>query len=215
MIVVGLTGSIGMGKSTAAKMLRRLRVPVFDADACVHGLQRPGGSALPAIETAFPGVVVNNRLDRQALGARIFGDALARAQLECIIHPMVHAAQAQFLRTQSRRRARIVVLDIPLLFEGKGWRKCDAIAVASAPAHVQRQRVLARPGMTAEKFQQILATQIPDAEKRHRADFVIPSGRGYLATLHALQAMLADLNARHRLRYRNHRARSKRRRPSG
>src|SRR5215472_14406505 len=150
MVIVGLTGSIGMGKSTAAAMLRDMGVPVYDADAAVHALQAPGGAALPAIEAAFPGVVKAGVLDRQALGARVFGNPAALRRLEAIVHPLVGQRQRAFLKRAARQRAPLVVLDIPLLFEGRGERRIDATLVVSAPAFLQRRRVLARPGMTAD-----------------------------------------------------------------
>jgi dephospho-CoA kinase len=177
MVIVGLTGSIGMGKSTAAKMLREMGVPVYDADAAVHALQARNGPALPAIEAAFPGVVKAGVLDRQALGARVFGNKEALRRLEAIVHPMVQQRQRAFLRRAALAGEKLVVLDIPLLFEGQGHRMVDAIAVVSAPAEMQRERVLARPGMTEEKFAEILKKQTPDAEKRARADFVIDYAR--------------------------------------
>ena len=200
MIILGLTGSIGMGKSTATAMFRRLRVPVFDADAAVHALQGPGGRALPAIEAAFPGTTGPTGLDRQKLGAIVFADRAALKRLEAIIHPMLNRVRRHWLSTQALHRQPLVVLDVPLLFETGGDRRCDAVAVVSAPAHVQRQRVLARPGMTAEKFAHILKTQLPDAAKRRRADFVIPSGQGKLPTLVAIRRLLRALDglpARH------------------
>lgn len=186
--MLGLTGSIGMGKSTVASMLRQLRVPVFDADAVVRAMQGPGGRALKDIEALFPGVTGPHGLDRAALGARVFADPHALRRLEAILHPLVEAERRQFLRRHVRRP--VVALDVPLLFEAGGWRACDAIAVVSAPARVQRARVLARPGMTAEKLAGILARQMPDAQKRRHADFVIPTGRGKRATRAALRAML-------------------------
>lgn len=191
MIVIGLTGSIGMGKSTVAAMLRRLRVPVFDADAEVHRLQGPGGAALPAIEAAFPGTTGPAGLDRARLGKAVFGNPAALAKLEAILHPMVGDAQLRFRRLH--RAKPMVVLDIPLLFEGAGWRGCDLTVVVSAPAEVQRARVLARPGMTPEKFASILKTQLPDAEKRARADVVIPTGDGKIATWRAVKRLVACL----------------------
>lgn len=191
MIVVGLTGSIGMGKSTVAAMFRRLRVPVFDADAAVHALQAPGGAALPGIAAAFPGVVVDGALDRAALGAAVFGDTPALRRLEAIVHPLVAAARTAFLRRH--RRAGVVVLDIPLLFEGGGEGQCDVVAVVSASAAVQRARVLARPGMTADKFAAILARQVPDAVKRARADIVIPTGGTKAATSRAVRSLVTTL----------------------
>ena len=145
MMIVGLTGSIGMGKSTAAKMLRQMGVPVYDADAAVHALQAPGGAALPPIEAAFPGVVKAGVLDRQALGARVFGNKEALRKLEAIVHPLVGRKQRAFLKRAALRGAGIVVLDIPLLFEGRGERRVDAVLVVSAPSFLQRRRVLARP----------------------------------------------------------------------
>lgn len=178
--IIGLTGSIGMGKSAVARMFERHRIPVFDADAAVRAVQGPGGAALPAIEAAFPGVVRDGVLDRTELGRRVFGDAAARRRLEAIVHPAVHAMQQRFLRRNRNRRA--VVLDVPLLLEGKSWKLCDLVVVVSAPARVQRGRVLARPGMTQERFAGILANQMPDAEKRARADVVVETGRGRLHT---------------------------------
>lgn len=186
--MLGLTGSIGMGKSTVAAMLRQLRVPVFDADAVVRAMQGPGGRALKDIEALFPGVTGPHGLDRAALGARVFADPHALRRLEAILHPLVEAERRQFLRRHVRRP--VVALDVPLLFEAGGWRACDAVAVVSAPARVQRARVLARPGMTPGKLTGILARQMPDAQKRRRADFVIPTGRGKRATRAAVRAML-------------------------
>ena len=191
MIVLGLTGSIGMGKSTVAAMFRRLKVPVFDADAAVHLAQAPGGAALGPIAAAFPGVVTGGVLDRAALGAAVFGDAPALKQLEAIVHPLVAAARARFLRRH--RRAPLVVLDIPLLFEGGGAAGCDLVAVVSAPAAVQRARVLARPGMTEAKLDAILARQVPDADKRARADVVIATGGSLLATRRAVHRLVTTL----------------------
>ncbi|MEO0499044.1 MAG: dephospho-CoA kinase [Pseudomonadota bacterium] len=178
MKIIGLTGSIGMGKSTVATMFARRGVPVFDADAEVHRLQASGGRALPAIAEVFPGSVTGDRLDRQALGAAVFGDPQALKRLEAIMHPMVARAQARFLATARYRREPFVILDIPLLFEKGGWRRVDGVITVSCPLHVQRARVLARPGMTRAKFDAIRAAQIPDPEKRARADFVIETGRG-------------------------------------
>ncbi len=191
MIVVGLTGSIGMGKSTVAAMFRRLRVPVFDADAAVHVLQAPGGAALPGIAAAFPGTVRDGVLDRAALGARVFGDPAALKTLEAIVHPLVAAARTAFLRRH--RRAAVVVLDIPLLFEGGGAGLCDVVAVVSAPAAVQRARVLARPGMTPAKFADILARQTPDAVKRARADILVPTGGTKAATARVVRDLVTAL----------------------
>lgn len=193
MVIVGLTGSIGMGKSTAAKMLREMGVPVYDADAAVHALQAPGGAALPGIEAAFPGVVKAGVLDRQALGARVFGKKEALRRLEAIVHPLVHGMQRAFLRRAALAGETLVVLDIPLLFEGMGERRVDATLVVSAPSFLQRRRVLARPGMTVEKFEGILRQQVPDALKRRKASIVIPTGLGLAPTRAALGKAVAEL----------------------
>ena len=193
MVIVGLTGSIGMGKSTAAKMLRQMGVPVYDADAAVHRLQAPGGIALPPIEAAFPGVVKAGVLDRQALGARVFGNREALRRLEAIVHPLVAREQRRFIRRAALNREPLVVLDIPLLFEGLGERRVDGVLVVSAPAFLQRQRVMARPGMTAEKFAGILKQQVPDPQKRRKATLVIPTGLGLAPTRAALTQAVREL----------------------
>jgi dephospho-CoA kinase len=199
-IVVGLTGSIGMGKSTAAAMLRHKRIPVFDSDAAVHALQKPGGKALPAIAAAFPGVVHDGVLDRAKLGALVFGNPAEIKRLNAIMHPLVRCGQKHWLMHQALARQPLVVLDIPLLFETKGETRCDAVLVVSAPARIQRQRVLARPSMTAEKLDGVLKLQTPDRVKRKRASLVIASGQGKAVTRHALAAALKSvgkLTARH------------------
>lgn len=193
MKILGLTGSVGMGKSTAAAMLRRLGVPVHDADATVHKLLGRGGAAVAPIAEAFPGSVRDGAVDRAVLGARVFVDPAARRRLEAIVHPLVRQAETAFLARARRQRRRLVALDIPLLFETEGQRRCDAVAVVSAPAFVQAQRVLRRPGMTAEKLAGIRASQMPDREKRRRADAVIPTGRGRRATLAALVRVVEGL----------------------
>ncbi|MFD2779962.1 dephospho-CoA kinase [Novosphingobium pokkalii] len=185
--VLGLTGSIGMGKSAVAEMMREAGVPVFDADAQVHRLQGPGGALLPAIEAAFPGTTGPAGVDRGKLGALVFGDKAALTRLEQIVHPAVAAARESFLIEHGGQP--LVVFDIPLLFEKGHAAGLDAVAVVSAPAAVQRARVLARPGMTPEKFAQILALQVPDAEKRARADHVIDTG----VTIAQTRAMVNDL----------------------
>lgn len=200
MIILGLTGSIGMGKSTATAFFRRLGVPVFDADAAVHALQGPRGAALPMIEAAFPGTTTPKGVDRQKLGAAVFGNPEALQKLEAILHPLVRRLQQDWLSRQARQQAALVVLDVPLLFEKGGWRQCDAIAVVSAPLRIQRQRVLKRLGMTAQKFDAICKIQTPDRIKRRHADFVIPSGRGKRAALIAIRHIIASLEnwtARH------------------
>ena len=188
-LVLGLTGSIGMGKSTVAAMFERLGVPVFDADAGVRRLQGPGGALVPAIEREFPGATGARGVDRIALGARVFGDPAALARLEAIVHPAVREARAAFLRDHAG--APLVVLDIPLLFEKDRVGEVDKILVVSTPAGVQRARVLARPDMTEQLFAAILERQMPDAEKRARADFTIDTGRP-LADTEAEVAALVD-----------------------
>ncbi|MEE4451952.1 dephospho-CoA kinase [Novosphingobium resinovorum] len=180
MKILGLTGSIGMGKSTVAQMLRDLDVPVFDADAAVHQLQGPNGALVPLIEAAFPGTTDASGVVRPLLGAVVFQDKDKLAVLERIVHPAVAAMRGDFLRDNAE--APLVVFDIPLLYEKTGDKGLDAVAVVSAPAAEQRRRVLARPGMTSEKFEQILALQVPDAEKRARADHVIDTGTSLEAT---------------------------------
>ncbi len=178
MRVLGLTGSIAMGKSTAAAMLRRMGVPVLDSDAVVHELTRPGGAAIPAILIAFPDVAAGAGINRRELSRRAFDDPRVLRKLEQILHPMVRAAQARFLKLQRARRRDLVVLDVPLLYETGGEQRCDAVAVVSAPRIVQLERVLSRPDMSLRKLHGIEARQMPDAEKRRRADFVIPTGLG-------------------------------------
>lgn len=176
MKVLGLTGSIGMGKSTATLSLRRLRVPVFDADAAVHQLQGKGGRAVGPIGAAFPGTVRDGRVDREALRRAVIGNEGAIRRLEAIVHPLVRDAERRFLAAARRRGDRLAVLDIPLLFEGRGEARCDAVVVVTAPAAVQRWRVLRRPGMTPARYAAILARQMPDAEKRRRADHIVHTG---------------------------------------
>ncbi|MEO0412920.1 MAG: dephospho-CoA kinase [Pseudomonadota bacterium] len=190
MIIIGLTGSIAMGKSTAAAMLSRLGLPVFDADRTVHILTGPRGAALPQLKALFPGAVSDQGLNRMAVGADVFKHPEKKRQLEAVLHPMVRAQQRAFLQRHRRYRTAKVVLDVPLLFETGGKRRCDTIFVVSAPAFLQRQRALSRPGMTPEKLDNILASQMPDAEKRRRADAVIPTGLGKAVTLRALKRAL-------------------------
>jgi len=190
MRIIGLTGSIGTGKTTAARMLARLGFPVHDADATVHALFARGGGAVAAVEAAFPGVVHDGAVDRAALGRRVFGDDAALRRLEAIVHPLVRAAETAFLHRQRRRHARVVILDIPLLFETGGQRRCDLVLVVTCPAFLQAQRVLARPGMTRARLEQIRARQCPEAEKRRRADRVIPTGRGPRPALRCLKQIL-------------------------
>ncbi len=187
--VLGLTGSIGMGKSTVAAMFAALGVPVFDADAEVRRMQGPGGALLPAIEAGFPGVTGPDGMDRAALGARVFGDAEALRRLEEIVHPAVRDARRTFLIDHAG--APLVLFDIPLLYEKGGVEEVDAVAVVSAPAEVQRRRVLARAGMTPARFAEILALQLPDSEKRARADYLIDTGLPLIQT-EAQVARLVD-----------------------
>ena len=190
MKILGLTGSVGMGKSTAAAMLRRMGVPVYDADAAVHRMMAKGGSAVAQVAAAFPGVQKDAAIDRRALGRLVFGNDAAMKRLEGIIHPLVRCDEDRFLRRMRRRRARLVVMDVPLLFESGRPRRYDATMVVTAPQFLQRARVLARPGMTAATLAAIKARQMSDAEKRRRADFLVPSGLGRALTWHRLRAVL-------------------------
>ncbi|MEY4471912.1 MAG: hypothetical protein RL671_216 [Pseudomonadota bacterium] len=191
--ILGLTGSIGMGKSAVAAMLRGLGVPVFDADAAVHELQGPGGACLGPIERAFPGTTGPQGVDRPKLGAAVFGNPEALKLLESIVHPEVAEMRRAFLADNAA--APLIVFDIPLLFEKTGNHGLDAVAVVSAPFEQQRERVLARPGMTEEKFAQILKLQVPDAEKRARADYVIDTGTSLAETRHAVQSLVHTITA--------------------
>jgi len=182
MIIVGLTGSIGMGKTTAANYLKRLGIPVHEADALVHQLMAPGGGAVQAVTAAFPGVVHNGIIDRQRLGAAVFGKPAELAKLEAILHPLVREDSLRWAEHHRAKGTRLVVLDIPLLYEIGREKDCDVVWVVSAPAWIQRRRVLARFGITQEKLNAVLARQLPDAEKRRRADAVIHSGYGHLVS---------------------------------
>jgi dephospho-CoA kinase len=195
-IVIGLTGSVGMGKSTAAAILRRIGLPVYDADRAVHRLMAQGGGAVGAVEAAFPGVVKDGAVDRQALGARVFGDAAAMRRLEAILHPMVRQAERRFLALCRARRLPMAVLDIPLLYETKGEARCDLVIVLTAPQFLQDQRVMKRPGMTPKRLAEIKAKQMPDAEKRQRADIVIDTGLGLRPTRTALLHVVRALKRR-------------------
>ena len=193
MIIIGLTGSIGMGKSTVAAMFAEEGAPSFNSDAAVHIMYAPGGAAVAPVEAAFPGVTKDGAIDRVALSARVVGKPEEIKRLEAIVHPLVRQAQMQFLQDQRNAGAEFVVLDIPLLFEGSGAKFVDKTVVVSAPADVQRARVLARPGMTVEKFEAILALQMPDAEKRARADFVIDTSVSLDETRAQVRAVLDAL----------------------
>jgi len=193
-IRLGLTGSIGMGKSTVAAMFAEEGVPVFDADAAVHRLQGPEGALVAEIERRFPGTTGPEGVNRGALAERVLGEREALQNLEALVHPAVAREREAFLA--AHEGAPLVLLDIPLLFEAGGWRGVDKIAVVSAPAEIQRARVLARPGMTPEKFERIHARQIPDEEKRARADFVIDTGTSLDETRRAVRRIVACLEGR-------------------
>ena len=222
MVILGLTGSIAMGKTTAAGLLRRLGVPVFEADREVHALLARGGAAVPMVAAEFPGLVTDGVVDRLALGQRVFADAQALADLEAILHPLVRRSEQRFLRAAALRRVPLVVLDIPLLLETGGERAVDATLVVSAPAFIQESRVFGRPGMTPERLQAVLGRQMADVEKRRRADFVVPTGLGRRETLRRLKGIVTlmrrqrgrnsppsrwprERHARSRPRYRDHR----------
>ena len=191
MIVLGLTGSIGMGKSTTAKMFAEAGVPVHDSDEAVHRLY--AGKAAPLVEAAFPGTTVAGVVDRAKLSARVLGDAAALKRLEAIIHPLVRADADAFLARHRAAGAPLAVLDIPLLFETGGRDRVDKVVVVTASPEVQRERVLARPGMSEEKLASILAKQVPDADKRRQADFIIDTGQGLEAARAAVEAIVAEL----------------------
>jgi dephospho-CoA kinase len=193
-IVLGLTGSIGMGKSTTAKMFADAGVPVHDSDETVHRLY--SGAAAPLVEAAFPGTVKQGVVDRAELARHVVGQPQAIARLEKIVHPLVRADADAFLKRHRAAGAPLAVLDIPLLFETGGTGRVDKIAVVTAPAEIQRERVLSRPGVTPEKFEAILAQQMPDAEKRKRADFVIDTGNGLAAARQAVHAIIRELTGK-------------------
>lgn len=192
MRIVGLTGSIGMGKSTTAAMFAEAGIPVHDADATVHRLY--SGRAAPLIEAAFPGTVVGGTVDRERLGKAVIGNGDAMKALEAIVHPLVREEETAFLDKAREQGAPFVILDIPLLFETGGEKRVDAVIVVSADADIQRRRVLERPGMTDEKFEAILARQVPDSEKRKRADFIIDTGHGLDAARAQVQDVVAALS---------------------
>ncbi|HAO34631.1 MULTISPECIES: dephospho-CoA kinase [unclassified Hyphomonas] len=194
MIVLGLTGSIGMGKSATADLFREEGVPVYDADAAVHALYAKGGAAVAPVEAAFPGVMVDGAIDRMALRTHVLDDAEAMRKLEAIVHPLAGDAQKQFRDKAREDGARFVVLDIPLLYEAGGYAYCDYVAVVTAPAEVQRERVLSRPGMTEETFESILARQMPDAEKRAKADFIISTAHGFEFAADCVRAIVSLMN---------------------
>ncbi|TIU28851.1 MAG: dephospho-CoA kinase [Mesorhizobium sp.] len=191
MIVLGLTGSIGMGKSTTAKMFADAGVPVHDSDETVHRLY--SGKAAPLVEAAFPGTTKAGVVDRARLAEKVLGDPAALKKLEAIIHPLVRADADAFLGLHRAAGAPIAVLDIPLLFETGGRNRVDKVVVVTAPAEIQRARVLARPGMSAAKFASILAKQVPDTEKRRQADFIVDTGQGFDAARRAVEAIVSEL----------------------
>ncbi len=197
MLILGLTGSIGMGKTAAAIMLRRMGLPLHEADAAVHRLLAKGGRAVVEVEAAFPGVVVDGAVDRKRLAGRVFEDPAALARLETILHPAVRHAAREFLKQQARNRRWLTVLDIPLLFETAGGALCDAVIVVSAPRFVQEARVLGRPDMTPARFRAIHAKQMSDLEKRRRADFVVNTGLSKFETLRQLRAIVTLLRKRY------------------
>ncbi|GIX16103.1 MAG: dephospho-CoA kinase [Rhodothalassiaceae bacterium] len=215
MKVLGLTGSIAMGKSEAGRMLRRLGVPVFESDRAVHGLLRHDPEVRRAIAARHPDCVREGRIDRGRLGARVFGDPAERRWLECLLHPRVRAASRAFLRRQRARRRPLAVLDIPLLFETGGESRVDWIAVVTAPAFVQRRRALARAQMTPEKLAAILARQTPDRDKRRRADLVWHTGLGKRWTWRAICRFLKQGRPQRSRRRLQLRRRARRRNPHG
>ena len=191
MIILGLTGSIGMGKTTAANNFKRFGIPVHDSDAVIHALCGSKGAAVDEIASAFPAAMSNGTIDRERLAAIVFKDRQKLTKLEAILHPFVWAHKHKFLGHKSRNRSKLVVLDIPLLFETGGDRHCDGVVTVSAPPFIQAARVLARPGMTQEKMNAILERQMPNAEKCRRADFVLRTGLGRIENLRAVHQILA------------------------
>lgn len=196
MIVIGLTGSVGMGKSATAAMFAEAGAPVYDADAEVRRLYTPGGAAVDKVEAAFPGVVVDGAVDRGRLGERVLGDPEALARLNAIVWPLMGEARAEFFRQAREAGAQVVLLDIPLLLETGGERNVDRVVVVSAPADDQRRRVLGRPGMTEAKFEALLAAQMPDAAKRAKADFIIDTSHGFEDARRQVQAVLETLGTK-------------------
>jgi dephospho-CoA kinase len=196
MLLIGLTGSIGMGKSETAKMFAAEGVPVYDADAEVHKLYQPGGAAVELLEEAFPGVVQNGAVDRALLSKQVIGNPDALKKLESIVHPLVGQANRAFLERSLKDGVEMVLLDIPLLFETGGRERVDVIVVVSAPYELQRERVLARPDMTEEKFQEIFAKQVSDADKRAGADYIVESDKGLDHACAQVRDIIADLKGR-------------------
>lgn len=193
MFILGLTGSIGMGKSTCANMFRRLGVPVHDADAAVHSALAPEGCAAERVARVFPGALVDGKIDRENLGAEVFADPARLARLEAILHPIAAASADRFLRRHALVQSNLVVLEIPLLFETDGRARVDVVLVVSAPVFLQRQRVLSRPGMSLTQFERICAHQMPDRDKRAAADFIISTGLGRADTFAATTQLVGVL----------------------
>jgi len=191
MLILGLTGSIGMGKSTTAKLFAEAGVPVYDADAAVHKIYE--GEAAPAVEAAFPGTTVDGKVDRNRLSARVLNDPAAIKQLEQIVHPMLGASRKKFLEDAERSGAPVALVDVPLLFETGGEKRVDAVVVVTTTPEAQRERILARDNMTSEKLDAILARQLPDAEKRKRADFVVDTSHGLDPVRAAIRDILAKV----------------------
>ena len=190
---LGLTGSIGMGKTETAKLFARLGIPIYDADAVVHALYDTGGAAVTPIERTFPGAVRDGKVDRAKLAALLAGDKSKLSALEAIVHPLAADARRKFLISAAARGEKVVLLDIPLLFETGAQKEMDAVVVVSAPASVQRERVLAREGMTEEKLALLLSRQVPDAQKRAQADFIVETGKGLEHAFEQVQSIVRNL----------------------
>jgi dephospho-CoA kinase len=199
MVIIGLTGSIAMGKTTAGQAFQHLGVPVHDADQAVHDLLDRNGAAVQIVDAAFPGVARDGGIDRRALGERVFDDPDALGRLEALLHPLVRRREEEFIGQAEDAGHDLVVLDIPLLFETRGEARCDAVVVVSAPPEVQWERALKRPGMTAERLKAILARQMSDGEKRSRADFVIDTGKALDQNLRAIADIVKVIRQRHGL----------------
>ena len=198
MKIIGLTGSIGMGKSTTAAMFREAGIPVYDADAAVHAAYDVGGVAVGPVGEAFPGTVQDGRVDRETLRQHVLGKPDAMAKLNSIVHPLIRASRAEAFKAATASGADMIILDVPLIYETGGEKTMDAVIVVSAPAEMQRERVLAREGMNPERLDAILAQQLPDAEKRKRADYVIDTGQGLETARGQVQAVIAQLRAKAR-----------------
>jgi len=194
MVIIGLTGSIGMGKSTAAKILRDLGFPIYDADATVHALLKKGGKAVAPVAKLFPQTLKHDGIDRKLLGRAVFGQPKKLQQLEHIIHPLMRSVERAFLQKVRIAEAHAAILEIPLLFETGAEKRCDVTLCVTAPRAIQKARVLSRPGMNKEKLRAILARQMPDAEKRKKADYVVPTGKGIAATKKHLREILRELS---------------------